>query len=124
MFKMRSVFFLPLFIAGFCSCAIKDIESSDVLVPATANKDPLLPQYAVTINGHQRTLHLQAFGNSANPVLFVLPGGPGADFRLLLPLRELADSFYVVFWDPRGAGLSERVLKEELSFESFIDEIR
>ncbi len=53
----------------------------------------------------------------------ILPGGPGGDFRLLLPLKELADHFYVVMWDSRGAGLSERVTKEELALNSFDEEI-
>ena len=61
--------------------------------------------------------------NPANPPLFVVPGGPGADFRLLLPLRALADRYHVVMWDPRGAGLSERVTEAELTRDSFDDEI-
>ncbi|HEY0679792.1 MAG TPA: alpha/beta fold hydrolase [Chitinophagaceae bacterium] len=102
---------------------MKDIESTGSLVPPTAAEDPLLPKLVVNVAGKERALHLQTFGNPVNPPLFVLPGGPGADFRLLLPLKALADSFYVVMWDPRGAGLSERVPKEELSFDSFMEEV-
>jgi proline iminopeptidase len=104
------------------SCG-KVIEESGAIVPPTANEDPALPQLTISVRGHNRKLHLQTFGNAGNPPLFVLPGGPGADFRLMLPLKALADSFFVVMWDPRGAGLSERVPKEELSFDSFMEEI-
>lgn len=106
-----------------CCCELYDEEAPGSLVPPTANEDPMLPQLTVYVAGHARALHLQTFGNPKNPALFVLHGGPGADFRLLLPLKELSDSFYVVMWDSRGAGLSERVTKEELSIESFDEEI-
>lgn len=105
------------------SCSVKDINGIGFMVPPTAAEDPMLPQLEVTVAGQQRKLHLQSFGDPRNPALFVLPGGPGADFRLLLPLKALADNYYVVFWDPRGAGLSERVSKAELELESFIEEI-
>jgi proline iminopeptidase len=93
------------------------------LVPPTADQDPNLPQIDVYVAGHSRSLHLQTFGNPENPVVFVLHGGPGSDFRLLLPLKALADQFYVVMWDSRGAGLSERVTKEELTIDSFDEEL-
>ncbi|MEJ7683009.1 MAG: alpha/beta fold hydrolase [Segetibacter sp.] len=109
-----------LFISFSCK---KNIESPGSIVPPTASEDPNLPQLSVVVQGHSRKLHLQTFGNPSKPPVFILPGGPGADFRLLLPLKAIADSFFVVMWDPRGAGLSERVPKEELSFESFIEEI-
>jgi proline iminopeptidase len=119
MMKWLAILFISLLTL---SCA-KFIESSGAIVPPTASEDPALPQLTINVLGHSRKLHLQTFGIVSNPPLFVLPGGPGADFRLMLPLKALADSFYVVMWDPRGAGLSERVPKEELTFDSFIEEI-
>jgi proline iminopeptidase len=104
-------------------CALHDTETPGSLVPPTADPDPALPQLRVFVAGRNRTLHLQAFGNPAHPVAFVLPGGPGEDFRLLLPLKALADRYFVVMWDQRGAGLSERVPKEELYLESFNEEV-
>jgi proline iminopeptidase len=68
-------------------------------------------------------LHLQRFGDPGRPTLLVLPGGPGADFRLMLPLRALADRYRVVMWDPRGAGLSERVGAAELTIDASLEEI-
>lgn len=113
-------------LAGLAGCGF-DLMSPDAkgaLVPPTADEDPLLPQLLVTVAGHDRQLHLRTFGDPGDPVALVLPGGPGADFRLLLPLRALADRYRVVMWDPRGAGLSERVTEEELGLDSFGDEIR
>jgi proline iminopeptidase len=108
---------------GFTGCGLHDPETPASLVPPTADQDPALPQLRVAVAGRQRTLHLQTFGNPAHPVAFVLPGGPGEDFRLLLPLKALSDRYFVVMWDQRGAGLSERVSKEELYLESFNEEI-
>ncbi|MBO0938625.1 alpha/beta hydrolase [Fibrella sp. HMF5335] len=105
------------------SCRSESLERVGALVPPTADQDPSLPQLTVTVAGHRRALHLQTFGSPQQPVAFVLPGGPGADFRLLLPLKALSDHYYVVMWDPRGAGLSERVSRAELTIDSYVDEI-
>lgn len=105
------------------ACQVENIRQVGALVPPTADQDPALPQLSVNVAGHRRALHLQTFGDSRHPVAFVLPGGPGADFRLLLPLKALSDRYYVVMWDPRGAGLSERVTRSELTIGSFVDEI-
>ncbi len=105
------------------ACQLQNVEQAGSLVPPTADQDPALPQLSVSVAGYRRALHLQTFGDERNPVAFVLPGGPGADFRLLLPLKALSDRYYVVMWDPRGAGLSERVTRSELTIDSFVDEI-
>ena len=116
---------LALIGLGTClvTCQLHSVEQIGALVPPTADQDPALPQLSVTVAGHRRALHLQTFGNTKNPVALVLPGGPGADFRLLLPLQALSDRYFVVIWDPRGAGLSERVPKAELTIDSFVDEV-
>ncbi len=74
-------------------------------VPATAADDDSVP--TVTLNG--ATFHSETFGDPAAPTLIVLHGGPGADYRALLSLQDLADEYYVVFYDQRGTGLSPRV---------------
>lgn len=109
--------------AGLFTCHLPTVEQVGTWVPPTAEQDPNLPQLAVTVAGHRRVLHLQTFGEPNKPVAFVLPGGPGADFRLLLPLQALSDRYFVVMWDPRGAGLSERVTRAELTIDSFLNEI-
>lgn len=94
------------------------------LVPPTADQDPALPRLQLNVAGRELWLHLSTFGQSDNPPVFVLPGGPGADFRLLLPLRELSDRYFVVMWDEHGGGLSQRLSrKEDLSLDSFDAEI-
>lgn len=94
------------------------------LVPPTADQDPALPRIQVAVNGQALWLHVVTFGQSGNPPVFVLPGGPGADLRLLLPLNQLADRYFVVMWDEHGGGLSQRLSrKEDLSLDSFDAEI-
>ena len=105
------------------ACELYNEEAPGALVPPAADEDPMLPQLRVQVAGHERILHLQTFGDPENPPIFVLHGGPGGDFRLLLPLKALADQFHVILWDSRGAGLSERVTKEELSIDSFDEEV-
>lgn len=88
-------------------------------VPKTVVDDPSLP--SVTIAGVR--LHVRTFGDPTRPVVIVLHGGPGHDLRYLLPLSELADEFFVVFYDQRGSGLSERVRDEQLTLEGMYEEL-
>lgn len=119
--RVRQALLLLWVMASACQAA--DPEAPGNLVPATADQDPALPQLTVDVAGHRRALHLQTFGDAASPVALVLPGGPGADFRLLLPLASLADRYRVVLWDQRGMGLSERVTAEELTTDAVDEEI-
>jgi proline iminopeptidase len=58
-------------------------------------------------------------------MIMVLHGGPGSDYRGLLPLADLVnDGFYVVFWDQRGAGLSERHDASAYSLDSYLEDLR
>lgn len=88
-------------------------------VPKTVAEDPALPRIA--LNG--TLLHAETFGDAAHPVVIVVHGGPGWDYRSLLPLKALADRYYVVFYDQRGAGLSARVPAGELSLESSLEDL-
>ena len=49
--------------------------------------------------------------------------GSLSDMRAYLPLSELQDAYYVIMWDQRGNGLSERVTEEELSYDAMVEEI-
>jgi proline iminopeptidase len=93
------------------------------LVPPTADQDPRLPQMSVEVAGVKRALHLETFGDASNPALFVFHGGEGSDFRALLPLAALSDRYFVVMWDARGSGLSERIDAHEVSEASYADEV-
>lgn len=80
------------------------------LVPKTVDGDPALPRIA--LNGS--VFHAETFGDPAAPVIIVLHGGPGHDYRGMLRLRRpvdgvrLEDNHRVVFWDQRSTGLSRR----------------
>ena len=93
------------------------MESGD-LVPQTVDEDPSLPQ----LSFNNSTFHVEAFGDEDLPVIVMLHGGPGADYRGLLGLRQavdgrrLEDTHRVVYWDQRSSGLSQRHDADEISF--------
>ncbi len=88
-------------------------------VAETVAQDPSIPH--ITIDGV--TYHAEAFGDPTNPVVITIHGGPGADYKSILSLQDLADEYYVVFYDQRGTGLSPRVSAEELTLESSIEDL-
>jgi proline iminopeptidase len=91
------------------------------LVPATVEDDPSLP--CIEVNGTM--LHAEAFGDPGAPMIMVLHGGPGGDYRSLLPYRALADDgYHVVFWDQRGAGLSKRHDRSSYSMDGYLEDLR
>jgi proline iminopeptidase len=82
-----------------------DPSAAGNLVPKTVDEDPSLPRLAL----RDTTVHLETFGKKGGPVVIMLHGGPGVDYRGMLPLSALADDgYFVVFWDQRGTGLSRR----------------
>jgi proline iminopeptidase len=78
-----------------------------------------IPQ--ITLGGMK--FHSQTFGNPRNPVLIVLHGGPGADYRYLMGLQTLASTRFVVFYDQRGGGLSTRKDAGHLTTQTMIDDL-
>ena len=88
-------------------------------VPETVDQDPSLAQ--ITIDGY--SYHTETYGDPANPVVISVHGGPGGDYRSILPLQALANEYYVVFFDQRGAGLSPRVDPAEITMESAIADL-
>lgn len=95
------------------------ITSGDYPVVATVVDDASLPQ--IEIDGLR--LHAETYGDPNNPVILVLHGGPGGDYRSLLGAKSLADTNFVVFYDQRGAGLSERVPASELTVPRYLAEL-
>jgi proline iminopeptidase len=94
--------------------------SGDYTVPATAADDPTVP--TIELNGG--VFHAETFGDPEDPVLIVVHGGPGADYRSLLDLKALSDDYFVVFYDQRGTGLSPRVEDpSELTYERYVDDL-
>jgi len=118
--SMPARLLVALALVGACA----PTEQLGALVPPTADQDQALPRVQVAVGGLTPWLHVVTFGQHGNSPVFVLPGGPGADFRLLLPLAELADRYFVVIWDQHGSGLSQRFSrKDDLSLDSFDAEI-
>lgn len=91
----------------------------DYTVMDTVTDDPSIPHIQVG----NAILHAEDFGDPKNPTIVVIHGGPGNDYRYLLPLKSLSDSFHVVFYDQRGTGLSPRVGIEEHSLENTITDL-
>lgn len=90
------------------------------VVAPLVTEDNTLP--SVTVDGVQ--LHMrQVDGPAGALTVIVLHGGPGGDFRSLLALSALSETFNVVFYDQRGAGLSERVPAEQLTLNDYISEL-
>jgi proline iminopeptidase len=116
---MRTSKWLYLTLAGLAASACETRSPSEpgALVPKTVAEDLSLP--AIEMNGSR--FHVLTYGNPANPVIVFLHGGPGGDSRSLLRLGDrfngysLADEFFLVYWDQRGSGLSQRVNKNELT---------
>ncbi len=88
-------------------------------VLATVLDDPGLS--SMEVNGVM--LHMETFGSPENPAVIILHGGPGGDYRSLLALQELADEYFLVFYDQRGAGLSERVSADQLTLSGYLAEL-
>jgi len=119
-FKLFSL--LALIIVTFSACNKENSFKDDgLLVPVTVIEDSALP--SILINDVM--LHSETFGDSQDPMIVVLHGGPGADYRSLLNFRDLVqDGYYVVFYDQRGSGLSERLDASEYeNAQVFIDEL-
>jgi len=122
---MKNLFLLlgvaAMITATFVSCEILDPGVPGQLVPLTVDEDATLP--SISVNGTQ--LHAETFGNPTDPMLVILHGGPGGDYRGMLKCKKFAeDGFFVVFYDQRGSGLSKRHSKEVFYSEKiFIDDL-
>lgn len=102
----QTLFTLALQALLFVSCTEERfIDQPGNLVAKTVDQDAGLP--AISVNGAK--LHAEAFGQPDNPLVVVIHGGPGGDYRDLLNCKDLAEHGYrVVFYDQRGSGLSQR----------------
>lgn len=111
MMKQTFFFFLMLVLAS-CDNDLMDPLTPGALVPLTVAEDPSLP--SLEVNG--TLLHVESFGNPADPILILIHGGPGGDYRSLLNAKAFAqEGYFVVFYDQRGTGLSERVDRSQFS---------
>ena len=113
-------FSLILVLIFLIGCEMYDMNGLGNLVPLTVVEDPSLPSY--TLNDGTK-LHFETFGDPANPVLIILHGGPGGSYKTYLSFEAFKDNYYVIFWDQRGAGLSERVPNAELTGEQYLADL-
>ncbi len=115
------LFALAAAVATFSSCETLEWSEPGLLVPRTVDEDPTLP--SIYVNG--TLLHAETYGNPNDPMIMVIHGGPGSDYRGMLNCSKLAaDSFFVVFYDQRGSGLSKRYNKETYkTVQIFIDDL-
>jgi proline iminopeptidase len=98
-------------------CQLHNPAQPGNLVPPTVDDDPGLP----TLSLSSTKLYYQTYGNSGKKPVIVLHGGPGNDFRYQLSLMQrvdgysLADDYFFIFYDQRGAGQSRRHDREALN---------
>lgn len=123
---MRKSTWLAAALFGLAAaCDTMSPTEPGALVPRTVTEDASLP--AIEMNGAR--FHVQTFGNPANPPIVFLHGGPGGDYRSLLRLseaqngRSLADDYFLIYWDQRGSGLSQRVGKDQLTTDVFVSDL-
>lgn len=118
---MRSVLAVTTLLSLLSLPGCLDPAADGNLVPKTADQDPSIPH--VELRG--TVFHAETFGPEGAPVIVMLHGGPGADYRPLLRLRNevdgarLEDSYQVVFWDQRGCGLSQRHDADAISHDVY-----
>ena len=109
--KKSFIIYLPFIIfALFSFSCTKEryIDEPGNLVSKTVVQDSTLP--SILVNG--ALLHSEAFGSEDNTLIICIHGGPGGDYRYMLNCKTLATKGYrVVFYDQRGAGLSQRFPK-------------
>jgi len=104
-----------------CSACV-GLGEVGAFVPPTVDEDPSLPQLSITVAGHTRRIHVETYGDAAKPPLLVLHGSLG-DLRALRVFSALADEWFVILWDQRGNGLSERITADEYTFDGVVAEI-
>jgi proline iminopeptidase len=113
---------LILAVLALFSCETNELNEPGLLVPLTVDEDPSISSIYV----NNTMLHAEAFGDPSNPMIIMIHGGPGGDYRSLLNCKEFAnDGFYVVFYDQRGSGLSQRQDAEDGVFvvQTFVDDL-
>jgi proline iminopeptidase len=107
-------------ILTLAACGLADPAEPGNLVARTVAEDPSLP--AIDLAGTR--FHAETFGDPADPPIIFLHGGPGGDYRGLLRLRPLLqDDYFLVFWDQRGAGLSQRHDADDIDTDVYIADL-
>jgi len=109
-----------LCLASLLGCISEEVPGT--IVPPTADQDPALPQRQITVAGHAIAIHTETFGDPTRPALFLLHDAL-ADYRAFKVFEALADRYFVVMWDRRGDGLSQRFADEPYNADTLVEEI-
>jgi proline iminopeptidase len=121
---LKQLIFAAILQLFFMACKQKDLASPGLLVPRTVDQDLSLPSLAIK----GTLLHVESFGNPTDPMIVIIHGGPGADYRSMLSAKEfIQNGYFVVFYDQRGSGLSKRESKSQYedrnAVQLFIDDL-
>ena len=118
--KIFLIITMAIYIAVISSCEKYELTEPGLLVPLTVTDDPLLPSISV----NNTLLHSETFGNPSDSIIIAIHGGPGADYRSILNCQQLAnDGYYVIFYDQRGSGLSQRHDADIYNTQLYIDDL-
>ena len=121
--KKKLSFLSMVLIAAITVTACKKelkVNEPGNLVPKTVTGDASIP--AIDMNGAR--FHAETFGTPTDPMVVMLHGGPGADYRSMLNAKALAnDGYFVIFYDQRGSGLSQREDKNRYSIQLMLDDL-
>jgi proline iminopeptidase len=115
---IKWIFYIVVIIMGFFALLYL-YTSGPWKVADTVAQDSTISH--ITID--EVVFHAESFGNDTSRTLIILHGGPGQDYKYLLPLKKFSDEFKVVFYDQRGTGLSPRVDPSELTLKSSIADL-
>ncbi|MBP6919242.1 MAG: alpha/beta hydrolase [Legionellaceae bacterium] len=90
-------------------------ESKNILIPARPGAE-------------ETTLHIKIVTEKADylttrPYIFILPGGPGANHSHYKDYECLQDSANIVFYDPRGCGLSAKGTPDSYTMDNYIQDL-
>lgn len=88
--------------------------------PQTVTQNKKLPY--IQLNGIK--FHTHTYGNNSNQTIIILHSGPGNDFKNLLHLKNLSDKYFIVFYDQRGSGLTQRVTSKQLTYHNYLSDIK
>lgn len=117
--KMKNFLIILAVLALIPVLFLANILLRPITFTETVDRDNSLP--ALMLNDY--TFHAETQGDPDNPVVIALHGGPGGDYRNLLPIAPLADEFFLVFYDQRMTGLSSREFDSVISLQSYFDDL-
>ena len=90
-----------------------------IQIPKTVDHDSTLNRLEID----NYPFHIKKVGLSSKTPIIVIHGGPGGDYRYMLPLEELQNEFQILFYDQRMTGLSSRNTKEKMGIEQDIEDL-